>query len=212
MNTNDTPAQKLIEIAKRLKTMSHLGLTYTQNEYDVERYRDLHNMSLELMQLASGSPIEQLEMYFNSSKEYITPKVDIRAVIFNDKNEILLVKEKADGRWSVPGGWADIGLTPAEIAIKEAFEETGLQVEPVKLLAVLDKRCYPHPPEPDYCYKIFIQCKIVGGEFNQAFDILDRGFFTPNALPPLSLPRVLPEQMNLLFDFLNNPDKPAVFN
>lgn len=202
----------ILNFAKRLKTMAHLGLTYATNEYDTERYRELEQISLEMMNLVTGHPLELLSEYFQDKKEYITPKVDVRVVIFNEQKQILLVKEKADGKWSLPGGWADIGLSPTEVAVKEAFEETGFNVKPVKLLAVLDKRCHPHPPQLDYVYKIFIQCEISSGTNNAAFDILDIGFFEENKLPELSLDRVLPSQINLMFDYLNNQDKPAIID
>jgi len=200
----------LLNIAKRLKTMSHLGLTYANNEYDADRYKELEQISLELMNMVTEHPLEILTTYFHQKKEYITPKVDIRAVIFNNENEILLVKEKSDGRWSLPGGWADIGLSPADVAVKEALEETGFTVKPVKLLAVMDKRCHTHPPELDYVYKIFIHCRIIHGEYHPAFDILEVGFFARNAIPPLSLDRVLPAQIDLMFDYRDDPDKVAI--
>lgn len=206
------PASKLLNYAKRLKSMSHIGLTYAVSEYEVERYKELEEISLEMMNLITQSPVEALSGYFHTQKEYITPKVDIRVVIFNDEQQILLVKEKADGKWSLPGGWADIGLSPTEIAIKEAFEETGFSVEPKKLLAVLDKRHHPHPPQLDYVYKVFIRCEITGGEYAQAFDILDIGFFTQNNIPELSLDRVLPNQIDLMFEYLHHPDKEAIID
>lgn len=200
----------LLNIAKRLKTMSHLGLTYANNEYDADRYKELEQISLELMNMITEHPLEILTTYFHHKKEYITPKVDIRAVIFNNEGEILLVKEKSDGRWSLPGGWADIGLSPTDVAVKEALEETGFTVKPVKLLAVMDKRCHTHPPELDYVYKIFIHCRIIHGEYHPAFDILEVGFFARNVIPPLSLDRVVPAQVDLMFDYLDNPDKVAM--
>lgn len=199
----------ILNYAKRLKAMAHLGLTYSKNEYDMERYHELEQISLEMMQMVTGESLEVLSVYFNKDQEYITPKTDIRAVIFNDQNEILLVKEQADGKWSLPGGWADIGQSPTEAAIKEALEETGFTVKPVKLLAVLDKRCHEHPPQPDYVYKVFIQCEITSGEYVSAFDILDVGFFNQNAIPELSEDRVLPAQIDLMFEYLSDPQKPA---
>lgn len=202
----------ILNYAKRLRSIAHLGLTYANNEYDTERYRELEQISLEMMNIATGLPSDQLAVYFSAAKEYITPKVDIRAVIFNDKNEILLVKEKADGKWSLPGGWADIGQSPTEAAVKEALEETGFSVKPIKLLAVLDKRCHPHPPQVDYVYKIFIQCEITSGEYNQAFDILDMGFFKQGDLPELSEDRVLAGQIDLMFEYLDDPEKQALID
>lgn len=163
-----------------------------------------------MMNLLTQHPLEALAVYFNDKKEYITPKVDIRVVIFNQHKQILLVKEKADGKWSLPGGWADIGLSPTGIAVKEALEETGFTVEAKKLLAVLDKRCHPHPPQLDYVYKIFIQCEITGGEQAIAFDMLDVAFFAQDSIPELSTDRVLPSHIDLMFEYLNDPAKEAI--
>lgn len=158
------------------------------------------------MEQLTGDPIEMISSYFNDKKEYITPKVDVRAVVFNEKNQILLVKE-IDGKWSLPGGWADIGQSPKEVAINEVYEETGFQVEAVKLLAVHDKRLHPHPPQPDYVYKFFILCKITGGSHTDVFDILDIGFFDQNNLPELSKERVLESQIDMVYEYLYDPEK-----
>lgn len=100
---------------------------------------------------------------FANETGYATPKVDIRAVIFQN-DQLLLVKEKQDGKWALPGGCADIGLSPTEVAVKEAKEESGFDVHAVKLLAVHDKKCHPHPPSPYHVYKLFIACDIIGGQ------------------------------------------------
>ncbi|RYE20232.1 MAG: NUDIX domain-containing protein [Sphingobacteriaceae bacterium] len=205
-------ASKISEYAKRLKTMAHLGLTYAKDEYDLERYHELEQISLEMMQLLTAEPLDKIEQYFSSAKEYITPKTDIRVVIFNAEYQILLVREKADGKWSLPGGWADIGFSPKEIAVKEALEETGFLVKPVKLLAVLDKKCHAHPPQVDYVYKIFLRCEILSGEKNKAFDILDVAYFDRDNIPELSEHRVLKSQVELMFSFLDDPQKEAVID
>lgn len=202
----------ILNYAKRLKNIAHLGLTYGNNEYDIERYKELEQISLEMMNTITAEPLEKLALYFQTKKEYITPKVDIRVVIFNEQQQILLVKEKADCKWSLPGGWADIGLSPTEVAVKEALEETGFTVKPKKLLAVLDKRCHPHPPQLDYVYKIFMECEITGGASTAAFDILAMGFFAQSEIPELSADRVLPAQIDLMFEYLKNPDKEALID
>ncbi|HKD09177.1 MAG TPA: NUDIX domain-containing protein [Bryobacteraceae bacterium] len=108
--------------------------------------------------------MEKIIRAFASEDGYQTPKVDIRAVVIRDGPEVLLVREKIDnGRWTLPGGWADIGYTPFEVAAKEVYEETGLIARPVRLLALFDKRKHPHPPQPWYVYKAFIQCEGSGG-------------------------------------------------
>lgn len=202
--------KELLEIAQKIRALSQTGLVYSDNEYDTERYEELLHLSNSMTALISGNEVSVIEGCFRVEDDYVTPKVDVRAVVFNDKNEILLVQERADGGWAIPGGWADVGYSPTEVAVKEVKEETGLNVEPIQLLAVLDKKCHNHPPAPHYAYKIFILCKWIDGEFTSAFDILDKGFFKQNELPPLSEERTLKSQIDLMFEYKNNPDKKAI--
>ena len=197
---------ELITLAQRIRAMSQTALTYSSNEYEIERSHEFIEISDRIMAIVSGAKEEDINACYTPLKEYITPKVDIRAVIFNDKNEILLVKEKADGRWSLPGGWSDVGFTPTEVVIKESVEETGFNVRVVRLLAVLDKRCHNHPASSFYIYKLCFLCEITGGNEELTFDILDKGFFALDKLPPLSLSRILPEQIELLDKLRRNSD------
>jgi ADP-ribose pyrophosphatase YjhB (NUDIX family) len=197
---------ELITIAQRIRAMSQTALTYSVNEYEIDRSKELIAISDRITAIVSGAKEEEIRANYHPVKEYVTPKVDIRAVIFNDRDEILLVREKADGRWALPGGWSDVGFTPTEIVIKEAREETGYDVRVIRLLAVLDKRCYDHPASTFYIYKFCFLCEITGGDDSLTFDILDKGFFALDRLPPLSLDRILPEQITLLDALRRTPD------
>jgi ADP-ribose pyrophosphatase YjhB (NUDIX family) len=197
---------ELITIAQRIRAMSQTALAYSTNEYEIDRSKELIAISDRITSILSGAKEEDIRANYHPVREYVTPKVDIRAVIFNDKDEILLVREKADGRWSLPGGWSDVGFTPTEIVVKEAKEETGFDVRVIRLLAVLDKRCHNHPASPFYIYKLCFQCEITGGNDDLTFDILDKGFFALDDLPPLSLDRILPEQITLLDALRRDPD------
>lgn len=198
---------KLILLAQRIRALSQNGLTYSLSEYDTERYEELLGISDKIVALTTGLDEDIINASYIPLKEYITPKVDIRAVVFNQNDEILLVKEKLDGRWSLPGGWADIGFSPKEVAKKEVMEETGLDVHPSRLLSVMDMSKHPHPPIPFYVYKFFILCDIIGGSFTDTFDILDKGFFPLDNLPPLSEERVLPEQITTMYEYYKEPSK-----
>lgn len=206
MNTE----KELLNIAAKIRAMAQNGLVYSLSEYDTERYQEFLNLGDAITALVSKHELSDIQACFKVEKDYVTPKTDIRAVVFNEKNELLLVREKADGRWSLPGGWADVGFSPKEIAVKEVKEETGLDVRAVKLLAVLDKKCHNHPLATHYAYKIFILCEITGGCFRPVFDILQQGFFKQNELPPLSEERILPSQIDLMFEYRNNPAKEAI--
>lgn len=202
--------KKLAELAARIRSIAQNGLVYSLSEYDTERYTELLELSHEVCGLATGCDTETIKGCFGVQEDYVTPKVDVRAVVFDEEGGILLVREKMDGLWSLPGGWADIGYSPREVAVKEVKEETGLDVEPVRLLALLDKKSHNHPPALHYAYKVFILCRVTGGGFTQAFDILDKGFFRRDALPPLSVERVVKEQIDLMYAYRDDPAKQAV--
>ena len=146
-----------LELAKRLQAMAQSGLAYCNNPYDKERYEELRDISADIMASHTDMDGELVKNLFCNETGYQTPKVDIRGVVFQE-NKILMVREKLDGAWALPGGWADIGFTPGEIAAKEIMEEAGLEVKPIRLLAVYDKKCHPHPPSPYHVYKMFILC------------------------------------------------------
>ncbi|WP_346200023.1 NUDIX hydrolase [Caldifermentibacillus hisashii] len=202
---------KWLEWAKELQSIAQAGLTYSRDVYDLERFEQIREISMEIMSQYTKVDQSVLKNLFANETGYPTPKVDIRAVIFED-NKILLVKENSDDSWSLPGGWADIGLTPSEVAIKEVKEESGFDVKPVKLLGVLDKKCHPHPPSPYHVYKIFIQCEIIGGGPQTGIETTAVGFFAENELPKLSEGRNTRSQIEMLFRQVNNPQEPFYFD
>lgn len=205
----------LLAIAKRLQALAQAGLYYAQEKpYDRERYEEISAMSVQILAELSEQPIESIALSFASERDgYQTPKVDIRSVIFNEEGKILMVKETVDGRWSLPGGWADVGYSPLEVAEKEAWEETGLKVKATKLIGVFDKKWHPHPPEPWYVYKIFIYCEAVGGDLAaHTQETSAVAYFGLDELPPLSEVRITKNQIEIMFDYYANPDKPAYFD
>lgn len=199
----ETPT--LLDHAKRIQALTQIGLTYSPNPYDLERYEEFHDIALQLMAMATGEKKEALAAHFRGEKEYVTPKVDVRGVVFDKEGRILLVREKSDGRWALPGGWADVGYTPKEVARKEVKEETGLDTTPGRLLAVLDKRMHAHPPALEYTYKIFIEClPEAEGPLHTSHDIIEAKFFAADELPDLSTERVTEEQVRLMFTYRGN--------
>ncbi|MDR2038888.1 MAG: NUDIX hydrolase [Bacteroidales bacterium] len=204
--------KELLNYSKRIRALAEIGLTYSENPYDRDRYEELSSIGQHMMSLLSGHPVEVIEQFFIEDREYKTPQVDIRAVVFDEADRLLLVREKIDAKWSLPGGWADIGYAPSEVAVKEVKEETGLDVLPERMIAVFDKKCHPHPPHLHYVYKLFIGCKLQGGEMQPAFDTLDVGFFDKNNIPELSEERVTRDQVQLMFDYHHHPEKPVVFD
>ena len=197
---------ELLEHAKRLKAIADVGLLYCKNEYDKERYAEIQDISLQLLSGASGQDVVELKERFSTAVDYPTAKVDIRGFLLSPQDEILLVREGADGKWSLPGGWADVGYTPKEIVVKEMKEETGLDVTAERLLAVFDKRMHPHPPQPFYVYKMVFLCRAASVVVTKGFDVLDVQYFPINALPELSEDRILKSQIELLYQASQKED------
>jgi ADP-ribose pyrophosphatase YjhB (NUDIX family) len=189
----------LLNEIKRLKSIADIGLLYSNNEYDKERYLELQAISFKLLNKISGHPIEVLKESFPVVKDYPTAKVDIRGLVLSPDKKILFVKESSDGKWSLPGGWADVGHSPKETIIKEVKEETGLDIVAQKLLAVFDKRKHDHPPQPFYVYKMVFYCTPISVEIRKGFDILDAQYFAIESLPDLSEDRILKSQIELLY-------------
>ncbi len=202
-----------LEIAKRIKAIADIGLLYSKDNFDKERYHELRSIGETL--ITSGLNIPENVNVFAECVDYPTPKVDIRAFVLNDKHEILLVQEKADERWSLPGGWAEIGQTPSAVAMQEVFEETGLKVSYKHLAAVFDKRMHVHPPQPWYVYKMIFYCETDASSatiLKPAFDVLGAGWFDINALPPLSTDRILKEQIAIVYKNILNKNFKAIFD
>lgn len=207
-------SEQVLAYSQRVQAIAQAGLAFSTSHYDLDRYVELRELSVALVAALSDEPVEKIVRVFASETGYQTPKVDIRAVVFRGKNQILLVGEKSDGnRWTLPGGWADIGYTPFETAEKETREETGLLVKAVRLLALLDKREHGHPAQPWYIYKAFILCEEQGGELiAETAETLGARWVRREELSALdlSLDRVMPSQFEMLFRFAENPGLPTI--
>jgi ADP-ribose pyrophosphatase YjhB (NUDIX family) len=197
--------------ADSLQTIAAAGLAYSRDPFDLERFAQVRQVAAEILaahtDLALPAALERLR----AEPGYLTPKVDVRGVVL-DGERVLLVREVADGRWSLPGGWADVGESPAEVAAREVREEAGLTVRPVRLLAVLDRRKHPHPPQLAHVYKLFFLCQAEGGRLQASAETPGVGWFPRDALPPLSLDRVLPTQVERLLQLAGQPGAPTDFD
>ena len=202
----------MLEDIKRLRAIAETGLLYSRNEYDQERYAELYELSFKLLEKSSGHSVPELMLHFPLSTDYPTAKVDVRGILLSPENKILLVRESADGKWSLPGGWGDIGFTPKEVVVKEFKEETGLVVTAEKLLAVFDKKMHPHPPQPFYVYKMVFLCSGSGGEIVPGFDVQDVAYFAIDALPELSKDRILASQLETLHRRIRDGAEAALFD
>lgn len=185
--------------AKRIQALSQAGLTFTRDQYDRERYEELQEIVREMYERHSDLSNEAILQLVHVDG-YPTPKLDVRGVIFKD-DRILLVKERSDGLWTLPGGFCEVNRSPASNIIKEVEEEAGLDVIPVRLLALFDMHEHPHPPLSEHYYKLFIECALIGdGEGSAGVETSDVGFFERDDLPDLSLARNTIEQIHMCFD------------
>uniref|UniRef100_UPI003F54B953 NUDIX hydrolase n=1 Tax=Terribacillus aidingensis TaxID=586416 RepID=UPI003F54B953 len=203
--------EKWLEWARRIQAISQAGLHFSKDVFDRERYEELQQLSAEIIANYTKQSAEDVEKTLAAEKGYPTPKLDIRGVVFRE-GKLLLVKEKMDERWSLPGGFCEVGLSASENAVKEIKEESGYDVVPKKLLAVLDSDKHTDKPQMFHYYKIFLQCELVGGGAQESVETSEIGFFGETELPPLSLKRNTATQIKMLFEALRNPRKESVFD
>ncbi len=201
-----------LDWARRMQAIAQNGLTFAKDPFDQERYEQLRQLAAEVLAVGSTLPVARALELFTAETGYATPKVDVRGVVFRD-DALLLVQEKSDGRWSLPGGWADVSLSPAENVTREIFEETGFQTRATKLLAFYDREKHPHePPYVQHVYKVFVRCEITGGTATTSHETGAVGFFGEHAIPDLSLARVTPGQIARCFEHRRQPDLPTDFD
>jgi ADP-ribose pyrophosphatase YjhB (NUDIX family) len=197
---------------RELQAIAQIGLAYTKDKFDAERYERIRTMASAMMASGSGSDVEQVLELLEQDIGYSTPKVDVRGAAFRE-GRILLVREISDGKWTLPGGWADVNQSPAECVERELAEESGFRVRADKLLAVWDYRRHGHvPPHPFSVYKMFFRCRIIGGEARAGVETSDVGFFGEGALPDLSLGRVTATQIERMFEHSRRPELPTDFD
>jgi ADP-ribose pyrophosphatase YjhB (NUDIX family) len=195
----------------RLQAIAQAGLEHSDGPYDLERYRALRALTAEIaaahLELPSEPDRLRLEELLAGDGGYPTPKVDVRALVRRD-GEVLLVRERADGRWSLPGGWADVGWAPAAMAEREVAEESGYQVRARRLLALWDRA--RHNPGPSFysSYKVAIACDLVGGKPRPSIETLEVAWFPPGGLPELSTGRITAAQIARLVELDDHPELP----
>lgn len=198
--------------ARRLQAVAQNGLTFATDPFDVERYEQVRAVAAEMVARGAGLPVGAVLDVFAGQSGYATPKVDVRGVVF-DGDAVLLVRERSDGGWTLPGGWADPAESPSEAVVREVFEESGYRTRVAKLLAVYDRSKHPHhPPFAFHVYKLFIRCDLVGGAPADSAETEGAAFFREDALPPLSVSRVTEGQLRRLFAHRRHPEWPADFD
>jgi len=210
----DTTADALRRIGIKLSALAQDGLTFGDSDYDLDRYRQVSQLATELLAAISGQPAAELTIELGRDSGYATPKIDVRGAIFDDRERVLLMREKIDGRWSLPGGWADPGDTPSVAVTREVLEETGYHSSAVKLIACWDRDVQGNaPPLPVHVYKLFFLCRSDGAvQPPAALETLDVGWFGLGELPPLSLGRVNQRQLERALAHHRDPSLPTEFD
>lgn len=199
--------------ARRLQAIAQTGLTYSKDPFDQERFAELHQLALEALAVQSGIPAGTLIPLFEAEKGYPTPKSAVRALVFDQQGRLLLVREMTDGLWAPPGGWADLDESPSAMVVREVREESGYEVRPTKLLAVVHRATHAPSPVLWDSYTLFIRCELVGGApKSDGLETDQVGFFSRDNLPPLSVSRVQAAHIQRMFDHYDNPDWPTDFD
>ena len=198
--------------ARELQALAQTGSHFATSDYDRERYHRISEIAAEIFAKQGDVEGSKIRTIFDAQSGYATPKVDVRAAVFRDR-KILLVQERSDGLWTLPGGWADVNDSPSEAVEKEVVQESGFKVRAQRLLAVFDRAKHPHdPPFPFHIYKMFFLCGIESGEATPSAETASVEFFTLETLPPVSRSRITNEQIRFCFEAGLNDAKPAVFD
>ncbi len=200
-----------LEWAKRLQAAAQNGLAYNPDPFNLERYEAVRRVAVEMMAAHSDASPERIADLFAGQVGHATPKVDVRGVVFRE-SQVLLVKERVDGCWSLPGGWADVYDSPSEATVREIWEESGYRTRATKVLAVYDRSKQGHPPFPFHAYKLFFLCELLGGTPTSSIETDDVDFFDEHDLPELSVGRVTQAQIGRFFAHHRDPTLPTDFD
>lgn len=207
-------AERVRRAAVTLSALSQNGLTFAHSDFDTHRWLQVRDLAIELLAVLSDQPQDDLRAELGRDTGYATPKVDVRGAMFDEAERVLLMRERSDGRWSLPGGWADPLDTPTAAVLREVREETGYDAEVLKLIACYDRDAQGHHPAlPVAVYKLFFLCRTKSRiAAAQDLETLDVGWFALNELPPLSEGRVLGAQLSLALDHHRDPNLPTAFD
>ncbi|MCO4205843.1 NUDIX hydrolase [Aeromonas taiwanensis] len=203
----------LAAFLEQVLATAQAGLTYSKDPFDIGRFEALRAATVAL--IASQSELDPAAIgdWIALDNGYPTPKLDVRALILDEAGQILLVQERSDGGWTLPGGWCDIGDSPAGAVVREVEEETGLACRAVQLLALFDKLRHPHPPQLPHAHKAFFLCEVTGGALlTETDETLGAAYFPIDQLPELSRHRVVASQLRTLHDHVRQGRRDTLFD
>ncbi|MBS4033608.1 MAG: NUDIX hydrolase [Ignavibacterium sp.] len=209
METEKIP--RWLEIARELQQLAQTGLAFAENEYEKKRYDRLNEIAAEIVDSNTQLEKDSVKKIFMKQPGYATPKIDVRAAVMKDGN-ILLVQETNDSCWAMPGGWADVGDIPSDVAIRETKEESGFDVKPLKVIGVFDANRAGRQLEFFHAFKIVFLCELIGGKAKPCSETLDVNFFSLDELPELSLNRTNLKHIEEIKLHLINPERKTFFD
>ncbi len=209
MEENKIP--RWLKWAREIQQLSQTGLAFAVTDYEKQRYKRLTEITAEIVAHHTSLEKDSVEKVMMKQPGYATPKIDVRAAVMRD-NKILLIQEISDERWAMPGGWADVGDIPSEVAVRETKEESGYDVKPTKVIGVFDANRLGGQLEFFHAFKIVFLCELIGGEAATSDETQDVSFFSFDDLPPLSLNRTNDKHIMEILAHLKNPQKSAFFD
>ncbi len=202
---------KWLAWAREIQALSQTGLAFNEPGYDTDRYVRFTEIAAEIVAQQTGVSLAEAVASFSAQPGYATVKVDVRGAVVQD-GKILLVQERRDERWCLPGGWADIGDTPSDMVAREVWEESGFEVKPSRIVGVYDANRSQAPTEFFHAYKIVFMCDITGGQARPSDETMDVAFFDPRSLPPLSECRTNDRHIGDVLAHSQNPSKQPIFD
>ena len=200
---------ELIKIAMELQSIAQNGLTYTKDPFDKQRFERVREISAQMISMKTELPLEKVKGLFCNETGYQTPKIETRAAIFKE-NKILLVKEQ--DKWSLPGGWVDYNESIASNTIKEVKEESGLDVIPLRIIAIQDRNKHNFPKFAYGIFKVFVLCYVISGSFKENDETTESGFFSLDNLPIIDENKNVYDQIKMCFDAYKNEKWEVVFD
>lgn len=202
-----------ITYAKRLQAIASTGLYFTKDEFDRERYREVSEIAAAMLADIGSVPVERIAgLVSDFAQGYATPKVDVRGAVI-ENGSVLLVRERSDGLWTLPGGFADVGRSAAENVEKEVMEEAGIRVRATRLYGVRHKAKRPYDPDARDFYKLFFLCdRADRAEPVAGLETSDAAFFPRDALPALSRGRVIQHDIESAFAYADGGLQAAFFD
>jgi ADP-ribose pyrophosphatase YjhB (NUDIX family) len=208
---SELSAGNLLDWARKVQAIAQNGLAFSHDPFDRERYSQLSQLVAQLLSAHLRIPLTTTRTFWEGEYGYATPKVDVRGGVFQS-DRVLLVRERSDGLWTLPGGWVDVNDAPSQAVEREIREESGYQARAVKLAALVDKNRHPHPAGLHHIYKLFFVCELTGGAPAASAETDAVEFFPVQALPPLAAGRVLAPQIERLYRHRLDPALPTDFD